>query len=316
MKEQDRSLDDDAELDELLASINVIDDGSLDIEIAAERLFGQRSPLLQIDRFSVSRVVGRGGMGVVYAAHDPVSACDVAIKLVGHSADDAGTRDDARARLLREARVASRLRHPNIVTVHEHGVHDGCVFLVMELIDGIPFDHWLAAEQRGWTEILEVLLGAGEGLAVAHAAGIVHRDFKPGNVLVDRKGAARVVDFGLARPFAAGELVQTSRRASHTRSFHYSITATGKVGGTRRYMAPELFSGAVPAPTADVYAYCVVLADAWRASTTNHERDQAADKFVDAMLRGLDPDPSARWQGMRELLDALKRHAARRGWRP
>jgi serine/threonine protein kinase len=150
-----------------------------------------------LGRYTILGVVGAGGMGVVHAAHDADLDRRVAIKLL-RAASNA---ERGRARLLREARAMARLRHPNVLKVYDAGTAGERVFVAMELVEGLTGAEWLAAPdtRRGWREVLSVFLAAGQGLSAAHAAGLVHRDFKPSNVLVDRGGRVVVTDFGLAR---------------------------------------------------------------------------------------------------------------------
>jgi serine/threonine protein kinase len=149
-----------------------------------------------VGRYQVLGPIGRGGMGEVYAAYHPELDRRIALKVVYESGADSAER---RARLLREARAIARLSHPNVVTVHDAGDVGGDVYIAMEFVEGETLDAWLRAANRGWREILEVFLAAGRGLTAAHAAGIVHRDFKPQNVMIGRDGSVRVMDFGLAR---------------------------------------------------------------------------------------------------------------------
>src|SRR5262245_53043874 len=142
-------------------------------------------------------------MGVVYGAYDPELDRKVALKLI--KPGQGGAKDTARARLLREAKAIARLQHPNVIAVHDVGVIDDQVFLAMEFVAGGTIKSWLAEKQRAWREILEVFIAAGRGLAAAHAAGLVHRDFKPDNVLLDKEQRPRVVDFGIARQAGGGD---------------------------------------------------------------------------------------------------------------
>src|SRR5262249_4192834 len=151
---------------------------------------------------------------------------------------------DWQGRLLREARAMAKLSHPNVVTVHDVVVHDDQLFIAMELIEGVSLREWLRAEPRTWREILDVFLHAGDGLAAAHAVGLVHRDFKPDNVLCDRRGRVCVTDFGLARAAAPSALdsrndVQESPTVDETAA----VTHTGAIFGTPGYMAPEQCEG-------------------------------------------------------------------------
>jgi tetratricopeptide (TPR) repeat protein/predicted Ser/Thr protein kinase len=210
------------------------------------------------DRFRIERVLGAGGMGTVYVARDRALDREVAIKLHHH----AGGAD----RLRREAIAMARLAHPNVVTVFEVGELARRPFVVMEYIAGTTLRAWLGAATRTVDEILAVVVAAGEGLAAAHAAGLVHRDFKPENVLIGSDGRARVGDFGLAR-----ELDSIDPAASPTsidepfpeRSARlHPMTQTGAVLGTPAYMSPEQFAGAPVDARADQFAYCVTV---WEA---------------------------------------------------
>src|SRR6476646_3750983 len=141
-------------------------------------------------------------MGVVYGAYDPELDRKVALKLIRPGQ---AVKDTARARLLREAKAIARLQHPNVVAVHDAGMFEEQVFLAMEFVAGGTIKSWLAEKARSWREILDVFIAAGRGLAAAHAAGLVHRDFKPDNVLLDKEGRPRVVDFGIARQAGGGD---------------------------------------------------------------------------------------------------------------
>jgi serine/threonine protein kinase/formylglycine-generating enzyme required for sulfatase activity len=142
--------------------------------------------------------VGSGAMGVVYGAYDPELDRRIALKLL--KGDDASSQGEmGRARLLREAKAMARLAHPNVIAVHDVGVFEEQVFLATEFLSGGTVRSWLAEEPRTWRQVLAVFIAAGRGLAAAHAGGLVHRDFKPENLLLDKEGRARVVDFGLAR---------------------------------------------------------------------------------------------------------------------
>src|SRR5262249_31502336 len=156
------------------------------------------SPGTLVDRYVILHVVGAGGMGVVYAAYDPQLDRKVALKLLRRMPAMDGAL--AQARLLREAKAVARLSHPNVVSVHDAGEHGEHVFVALELVDGQHLRAWLRERPRPWRAVLQVALAAGRGLAAAHAAGLVHRDFKPENVLVGRDRCTPVVDFRLLRP--------------------------------------------------------------------------------------------------------------------
>jgi eukaryotic-like serine/threonine-protein kinase len=154
-----------------------------------------------LGRYVVLGLLGRGGMGEVYAAYDPELDRKIALEIL-HAGDGVGD-DRSRSRLLREAKSIAKLRHPNVVVVHDAGTVEDRVFLAMEHVDGQTLAAWLAERPRTRREILDVFLAAGRGLAAAHAAGLVHRDFKPQNVMVGRDGDVHVMDFGLARAIDA-----------------------------------------------------------------------------------------------------------------
>jgi tetratricopeptide (TPR) repeat protein len=238
-----------------------------------------------IGQFRVVRELGFGGMGVVFEAYDPALDRSVAIKLVRDRA--AGTA--AGERLIREAQAMAKLAHPNVIAVHEVGVA-GNVYIVMELVRGETLDVWLKTP-RSWREIVRVFLDAGRGLAAAHAAGLVHRDFKPSNVLVDPVGHVRVGDFGLARDEAAGAAPQAAADASNP---------TQPVG-TPMYMAPEQWAGEPVDARADQYSFAVSL-----------ERSLAGKRVPrrirTALARATDVERERRFPVLDGLLDEL-RHA-------
>jgi serine/threonine protein kinase/predicted Zn-dependent peptidase len=296
---------------------------------------GPEAPPTQVGRFRIVRCIGSGGMGVVYAAHDDELDRDVAIKILrsGLAVGISG-----RERLLREAQAIAKLSHPNTVHVYEVG-HDGeRVFMAMELVRGPTLRQWCRAEERTWSEIVDALLGAGEGLAAAHAESIVHRDFKPDNVIVADDGRPRVVDFGLARahgsastdgepPAQEDEPASSGKSGSDHGLLPMGLTATGIVVGTPAYMAPEQIAKGDPDARTDQFAFCVSLFEMlygkrpFSGSTytalvksiqrgTPIEVDSSArgiPRSVHAVvMRGLSPRPSDRFASMRDLLDALK----------
>jgi serine/threonine protein kinase len=279
-----------------------------------------------VGKYRLERELGAGGMGVVWAAVDPDLERPVAIKLLKHEASE---ELPMRTRLLREARAMARLRHPNVVTVFEVGSDKGRDYIAMELVEGGTLDDWLQTKPAR-AAIVEALLAAGRGLAAAHVAGVVHRDFKPHNVLRAKDGHIYVTDFGLARGqieegpspelFTFAVPVEARRRDAILDS---RLTQTGVLIGTPAYMAPEQFEGGLPDPKSDQFAFCVT---AWQALTGERpfrgdsldEIEKAvrggAKKLVAAGLpqpirsvldRGLDPSPEARWPDMPALLDAF-----------
>jgi predicted Ser/Thr protein kinase len=297
-----------------------------------------------LGRYQLEREIGAGGMGVVHAAFDPDLERRIALKVLRVAAPGLEAKD----RLLREARAMARLAHPNVVTVHEVGTANGRDYVAMELIQGETLADWLRAEKRRSVEIVAAFLAAGRGLAAAHAAGIVHRDFKPHNVLRSRGGRIVVTDFGLAREAQVDlpPLRDRGERSSSrtpamaataatlplgTPSSLTGITATGSLLGTPAYMAPEQWDGGAVTPATDQYAFCVALWEAlagerpYRGPTLDELRHQAAlgpaaldDSGIPRRLRailrrGLDPDPGQRWPNMDALLARIVRVERRPG---
>jgi tetratricopeptide (TPR) repeat protein len=251
-----------------------------------------------IGRYLVLGLVGRGGMGEVYAAYDPDLDRKIAVKLLrGHTAGAAD--EEGRVRLLREAQAIAKLSHPNVVVVYDVGTFNESVFIAMEFVDGNTVGYWMQAEPRPWREVLKVFLAAGRGLVAAHAAGLVHRDFKPDNVMLTRDGQVRVMDFGLARESGGGEptgapaidddrlqqliqlgsMIRQNEDADATAkldaggqapkagsgSGNYlkqKLTMTGALVGTPAYMAPEQFAGTATDARTDQFSYCVALYEA------------------------------------------------------
>jgi serine/threonine protein kinase/tetratricopeptide (TPR) repeat protein len=170
-----------------------------------------------LGRFVVLGLVGRGAMGEVYGAYDPELDRKVAIKLVRARGGAAIDRAESRTRLMREAQATAKVSHPNVVVVYDAGTFEDRVFIAMEFIEGHTLRYWLQARPRTWPEILEIFAAAGRGLAAAHEKELVHRDFKPDNVMVGGDGQVRVMDFGLARMVvAARETTQTGAEVRPT----------------------------------------------------------------------------------------------------
>ena len=288
-----------------------------------------------VGRYRLERELGEGGMGVVHAAFDPDLQRRVALKVLRIAAPGIEAKD----RLLREARAMARLAHPNVVTVHEVGTANGRDYVAMELVLGETLADWLRSEKRRPADIVAAFIAAGRGLAAAHAAGIVHRDFKPHNVLRSRHGRIVVTDFGLAREAQAdlpAQLEATLPSSARLIAFPTStpgpltgITLTGSLLGTPAYMAPEQWEGGLVTPATDQFAFCVALWEAlagerpYRGPTLDELRHQAAlgpgaldaskiPRRLRAVLRrGLDPDPMLRWPNMDVLLARIV-HVERR----
>jgi tetratricopeptide (TPR) repeat protein len=225
-----------------------------------------------IGRYIVLGPLGLGAMGVVYAAHDPELDREVALKLVRADVADDAQRDVARALILREAKASARVSHPNVVTVYDVGTYGDRVYLAMELVAGTTLTGWLGARPRSWQEVIRAFVAAGRGLAAAHDAGIVHRDFKPDNVLVGDDERVKVADFGLARARVADPLpllgappqppwgcAPTARGCCLRRA---SQLLRSTLVGTPAYMAPEQLAGMEADARSDQYAFCVALYEA------------------------------------------------------
>jgi tetratricopeptide (TPR) repeat protein len=294
--------------------------------------------------YTIEQILGAGGMGIVYAAHDPDLDRRIALKILRPSAR-LTDQTHARARLLREARAMAKLSHPNVITVHEVGTDGARDYVAMERIDGRNVADWLASERRPTDEVLRVFLAAGRGLAAAHRAGLVHRDFKPHNVLLGRDGRVVVTDFGLARAYEGDAAVaptlpisepaaravaldetldaQTTPRTRDASSLSSTLTATGAMLGTPAYMAPEQFAGAPTGPETDQFSFCVALWEGlagerpFRGGSIDELRravEAAPTRGVDkiprriraALERGMSRDPGARWPSMDALLAAIE----------
>ena len=278
-----------------------------------------------LGRFVVTDRLGAGAMGVVLAGYDPDLDRKVAIKLLRPDVFR-GQSEGARARLLREAQAMAKLSHANVVTVHEVGFSDGRLFVAMELVDGGTLRDAIG-EDRPWREVLRKVLDAGSGLAAAHRAGLVHRDFKPDNVLVDREGRVKVTDFGLVALAEEGGIESGGAETSgELRRLASTLTRTGAIMGTPAYMAPEQHKGGGAGRRSDQFAFCVTLYEALYGrrpfvspdlpglvhAVTNGELaptppGRRVPRWLRRIaLRGLSSDPGERWPSMDALLDAIE----------
>ncbi len=303
--------------------------GSARAAIRAQ-LFGRHEPMPKIGRFVVDRLIGTGGMGSVFAARDETLQRTVAVKLLRPRL----ARSD-REQLLPEARAMARLRHPNVVQIYEVGHEGDELYIAMEWIDGTTLDAWQRAETRSVDALLEAYVQAGRGLAAAHEAGFVHRDFKPRNAMVSTsapgKLEVRVLDFGLAMPTG----VRSSPASPLDTMASHPGDGSTAVGGTPAYMAPEQILGAEVDARADQFSLCVALWEAlhgrhpFAAPTTQRlfarvvagDREPATRtglrrRVTAALVRGLDPDPERRFGSMAALLAELADEGAarRRRW--
>ncbi|MGE0550110.1 MAG: protein kinase [Kofleriaceae bacterium] len=261
-------------------------------------------PASHIGRFRVDGVLGRGGMGVVLRAFDPQLQRAVAIKLLDaqtRATTEEATIDlradgDTKTDILSEARVLAQINHPNVLAIHEIGSERGRTFLVMEMVEGIDVDRWLESAPRSRKEIYRVFTAAARGLAAVHARNIVHRDFKPENVLISGDDRVRVCDFGIAA-FAQ----------------HRDLVRVG-AAGTPRYSAPEIWRSEPPTARSDMYSFAVAITRAICGTVITEppevEREltkRAVDSNLRNMiLRSLDPEPNRRPGSMDEWIGALE----------
>ncbi|QRN94362.1 tetratricopeptide repeat protein [Archangium violaceum] len=300
-------------------------DGARALSSPSVTLDAERPPLLSpgstVSRYVVRERIGSGAMGVVYAADDPELGRRVALKVLrpeGHH------RQELQQRLLREAQALARLSHPNVVTLYDVGTYGDGIFLAMELVEGTTLAEWMK-EPRPWREVLRVFLDAGRGLAAAHAAGLVHRDFKPANALMGRDGRVYVTDFGIARLLHQED--GPSPRASPEPPVHpmSRLTRTGLVLGTPAYLAPELLRGQRADARSDEFSFCVALYEAlfggrpFQGETLRELAEAVQQGRVcppgrevkvpawvrRAVLRGLRAEPEERFPSMESLLAAL-----------
>ncbi|MCA9715962.1 MAG: serine/threonine protein kinase, partial [Myxococcales bacterium] len=283
------------------------------------------APATAVGEHMILRKLGEGGMGIVYTAYHAVLDRKVALKLLHRhvAATPLG-----REQIIHEAQALARLSHPNVVQVYEVGDHDGRVYVTMELVEGAPLHRWQRERARGRAELLAVYLQAARGLHAAHRAGVVHRDFKPANVIVGDDERVRVLDFGLARIVPkSGEHERADADAdalAPTRSLE--STRPGHVLGTPAYMSPEQWSGREHDHRSDIFSFCVALWEAlhgerpFRGATlpelkaavlagVREPPPPGADvstRLQSAIERGLEPDPDDRWDSLEPLIAALE----------
>ena len=306
------------------------DDDEADVRAEILAGLGVTPRPVRLGRYVLGRALGKGGAGAVFEAHDERLGRQVAVKLVRARITAAEDASMAQRRLLREARAAARLSHPNVVEVYDVGnytaeqveglgieVASEGVYLVMELVQGVDLSRWLETP-RSFDAILRVMRAAGRGLAASHVADLVHRDFKPSNVMVCDDGSVKVADFGLAR-------INDSRRSSTSSSSDEEsalslLTEAGLIVGTPPYMSPEQQAGHAD-DTADQYAYCVTLFQAlvghrpFRGGPVEMYAAKISGKVPDSpgvppwlravIVRGLQPVPADRYPSMRALLAAM-----------
>lgn len=273
-----------------------------------------------LGHYKICRQIGDGAMGIVYEAMNEELDRRVALKVMRQGEQSPEQWD----RFRREAKALARLSHPNIVGIYDIGTHQGQVYSIMEFIDGVTLAQWLN-QSKQWREVTDVFIAAGRGLAAAHAAGLVHRDFKPGNVMLTSAGQAKLLDFGLVRALAgAKELSNLPDLAS---VFERPLTKSGTLIGTPAYMAPEQIDGTPSGAQTDQFSFCVALYEAiygyrpfqgerWFNLTANilegnirlpPDKTQVPPKLFEILKRGLSVKPNQRWATMKDLLNALER---------
>jgi tetratricopeptide (TPR) repeat protein/predicted Ser/Thr protein kinase len=289
------------------------------------QVLGEVEHPVRIGKYEIDRPLGAGAMGQILLARDEQLRRQVALKLISPHLTDVPT---ARERIVQEARAMAKLSDPHVAQVYEVGEADGQLFVAMEFVDGENLRRWLAAEERPWRQIIDVFVQAGRGLAAAHAKGLVHRDFKPDNVMLEHDGRARVVDFGLARGSgqADAEIDDRDEDAPAT------LTSTGTWLGTPAYMSPEQWDGSEVDARSDQFSFCVSVYEALTgarpfAGESGGQVRAALDRGVvppmprarriprrieSAIARGLQIAPDDRWPGMDALLRALAPRS--RGW--
>lgn len=268
-----------------------------------------------IGTYRLEDQLGEGGMGTVYRATDTKLNRPVAIKFLSTDLADASVR----RRFQREAQLASSLNHPHILTVLDAGEVDGRQYLVTELVDGGTLRDWIKAGPRSWQDIIELVIGVADGLATAHAAGILHRDIKPDNILITKSGYAKLGDFGLAKlhesPTLGGNAVTETR------------TRAGAIIGTIAYMSPEQATGRPVDARSDLFSFGVVLYEllagrrpftgATDLDTLHAIANRSADRLPDSIPlplrelieRALQKDPAHRVQTTRDVVAELRRLA-------
>ncbi len=288
--------------------------------VAGQRAASAYGTGAQFGRYLVIDRLGAGGMGEVFAAFDPKLDRKVALKLLRLDSDGGSGAEASRERLLREARAMAQLAHPNVAAVHDVGTHDGQVYVAMEFIDGLTLSDWCRASPRAPEETLAMFRQAGRGLAAAHQAGLIHRDFKPANVLVGNDGRVRVLDFGLAR---ISRVVSPVGRPVDGALPADGLTVAGSVMGTPAYMSPEQHDGAVVDARADQYSFCISLYEglfgerpflgdrlatirgAIVAGLPAQPQRRVSARIYAALRRGTATDPADRFPSMEALLEAL-----------
>ncbi|MBZ0238456.1 MAG: serine/threonine protein kinase, partial [Deltaproteobacteria bacterium] len=281
----------------------------------------------RVDRFLILEKLGEGGMGAVYVAYDTLLDRKVAMKVVRPDRRSSMGGISPRERLLREAQAMARLSHPNVVAVLEVGELDDDVYLALELVEGTTLKAWMRAQRRPWPEVIAHFVAAGRGLAAAHEAGLVHRDFKPDNVLIGSDGRVRVADFGVVS-MSHGQRESSSSPSPGVEpdasGASDAFTFSGMRVGTPAYMPPEQYEGEAVDARADQFSFCVALWEALygerpfpplapgasfrdRPMRPLPESTDVPGWLEPLLRRGLSVDPAARWPSMAALIEELAR---------
>ncbi len=298
-----------------------------------------------VGRYVVIDFIDAGGMGAIYQAFDPELNRPVAIKILSvrkENSQGSLEADRAKTRMLREAQALAQLTHPNVVTVYDVGEYEDSIFIAMEFVEGNDLNVWRQKHQPSRDEMLAKVIDAGRGLSAAHKAGIVHRDFKPANVIVGKDGRVRVLDFGLARATVSSAKNDAIREATDSTStssrsltesnkdlLTSSLTQAGSVVGTTNYMAPEQMVGQAVDERSDQFSFCVTLYESLygcrpfagvsvrhlskciKKATLQRPRNKKIPKWLDDLiLRGLSFQSADRFAAMDDLLEALQNDPA------
>ncbi|MCB9642473.1 MAG: protein kinase [Myxococcales bacterium] len=288
----------------------------------------------KVGRYRLGELLGAGGMGMVYAAFDEELERKVAIKLLRPDVTDPEMREFHKARMIREARLLASLSHPRILTIYEVDTWNDQIFLAMQHIDGMNMRQWMEDRNPSWEEVLGMYIEVGRALVAAHEANIIHRDIKPDNILVSRKGDIYLTDFGLARVSQSTHHSISAFGGQHGQEQPKRLTAVGDILGTPAYMSPEQFRGRGVGKRSDQFSFCVALYEAlygvlpfgghdieemMQAAQDGQllmpQRSSVPNEIFRVLAKGLHPLPRERYTTMTDLLQALQ--SAKRGvaWR-
>ncbi|MBL4633473.1 MAG: serine/threonine protein kinase [Kofleriaceae bacterium] len=277
------------------------------------------------ERYEISHLLGRGGMGSVFLAKDRKLRRNIALKMMRPQRYGDSDTTKMQERFVQEAQNMAQISHPNVVTIHDYGHHEGYAYIAMEYVDCQSLSEWLREGTPSLEKITSVLLQAGEGLVAAHEAGLIHRDFKPDNVLVAKDGRVLITDFGLS----SGAAIPLGRETGVSDNL-IGLTQTGMMLGTPIYMAPEQHRGEVADERSDQYSFCASFYEALAGSNAfagDSSKGLAANKQANKMRplparlpkylrglieKGLRADPVERHASVRVLLSSISTKPQRR----